>query len=263
MIFDSFVKKMAGTKVKNILVSQPQPESGKSPYFDLAEKYKLKIDFRPFIQVEEVPGKIIRTTKKYPNNYDAIIFNSKTAIANFFRVCEELKIEMPNETKYFCISESIGVYLQKFIQLRKRKVFFGNGKLDDLIPLIQKHIEKNKEAKFLMPCSNINQGLFAAKLAEKEIQIDEAILYKTVASDLSDLTHIKYDIIVFYSPMGIKSLYENFPSFEQEDRAIAAFGNKTQTATKAAGLKPNIIAPAPGLPSMTMAIEAYIKKTMS
>lgn len=239
----------------NILVSQPAPASGKSPFYDLRDKYSLRVDFRKFIQVDPISGKEFRKNRVDLKAHNAVILNSKTAIDHYFRVCQELNIDVSPDTKYFCVSESVGVYLQKYIQLRKRKVHYGKGNSLSLVPLVEKY----KTEKFIMPCSDVNKGMLKDMLAQKNIPVTEAVLYKTVASDLSDLTSIKYDIIVFYSPIGIKSLFDNFPDFIQEDRQIAVFGRQTEQACKQAGLVPNIKAPAPGLPSMTMAIEAYIK----
>lgn len=249
-------KKTPLLKVKSILVSQPQPEGDKSPYFDLAKKYNLKIDFRPFIQVEGVPAREFRKDKINIAEYTAILFNSRNAIDHFFRMCEEMRVEMPIDTKYFCISENIGVYVQKYIQMRKRKIFFGNGKMDDLLPYMMKH----KTEKFLMPCSDVMSGGFVEEAQKIKINIQQAVMYRTVSSDLSDLADIKYDILAFFSPSGIKSLFENFPDFEQGNTRLAGFGKQTHAAISEKDLRLDIPAPTPESPSMTMAIEAYIKK---
>ncbi len=244
-------------KVRSILVSQPNPDNPKNPYAELVQKYGLKIDFRPFIKVEPVSAKDFRKeTKINVPDFTSVIFNSKNAIDNYFRICEEIKFQPPAETKFFCISESVGVYVQRYNQLRKRKSFFGKGKLDDLMPFIQKH----KTEKFLLPSSDISQGEFKDLLKSNDINVFEAVMYKTVSSDLSDLEDVKYDIICFFSPAGIKSLFENFPDFVQGNTRIAAFGSTTQAAVQDRGLVVNIAAPAPGAPSMTMAIEQYVKK---
>ncbi len=243
--------------VKSILISQPQPESGKSPFTSLAEKYNIKLDFRPFIQVEGVNNKEFRKQRIPVLDFTAIIFTSKNAIIHFFRICEEMRITMPADMKYFCKSEAIALYLQKFIQYRKRKVFFANGKTDDFEQLLLKH--KNN-LKFLLPCSDVAKGLLSSFMDDNGFDFESAVFYRTVASDLSDLENIFYDMIVFFSPSGLKSLYENFPNFQQNNTRIAAFGNSTADAVKEAGLRIDIKAPAPGVPSMAMAIEQYIKK---
>lgn len=243
-------------KVKSILVSQPKPEGDKSPYFDLAKKHNIKIDFRSFIKVEGVPAREFRKDKINIADYTAILFNSRNAIDHFFRMCEEVRLEMPAETKYFCISENIGVYVQKYIQMRKRKIFFGDGKMEDLIPSMLKH----KNEKFLMPCSDVMQGGFISEASKNNIEVQQAVMYRTVSSDLSDLADIKYDMLVFYTPSGIKSLFENFPDFVQDKTRIAGFGSQTHAAILAHNLRLDVPAPTTTAPSMTMAIEEYIKK---
>jgi len=244
-------------KVKSILVSQPEPENGKSSFYTLAEKYKLKVDFRPFIHVEPISYKDFRKEKKDPLEHSAIIFTSKNAISHFFRICKESKKTMPAETKYFCKSEAIALFLQKFIQYRKRKVFFGKGSLPALKELLKKH--KGSE-KFMYPCSDVNTRSFPEWLREGGYDFNEAVIYKTVSSDLSDLEEIFYDVIVFFSPLGLKSLFENFPDFKQNATRIAGFGPATAAAIEEKGLQLNIAAPVPETPSMTMAIEKYIKE---
>lgn len=243
-------------KVKSILVSQPKPETDKSPYYDIAKKYNIKIDFRPFIKVDGIPARDFRRDKIHIPEFTAILFNSRNAIDHFFRMCEEMRIEMPAETKYFCISENIGVYVQKYIQMRKRKIFFGDGKMEDVIPYMLKH----KTEKFLMPCSDVMKGGFIAEASKHGIEIQQAIMFKTVSSDLSDLADIKYDMLCFFSPSGIKSLFENFPDFVQENTRIAGFGSQTHAAILENSLRLDVPAPTPTAPSMTMAIEEYIKK---
>lgn len=243
-------------KVKTILVSQPRPESEKSPYFELAKKYNIKIDFRPFIKVEGVSARDFRKDKIVISDYTAILFNSRNAIDNFFRMCEEMRIEMPIDTRYFCISENIGVYVQKYIQMRKRKVFFGDGKMEDLLPYMLKY----KNEKFLLPCSDVMSGGFIAEAHKINIDIKQAVMFRTVSCDLSDLADIKYDMLAFFSPSGIKSLFENFPEFEQGNTRIAGFGAQTHAAMTERNLRIDVPAPTPEAPSMTMAIEAYIKK---
>ncbi|NOZ46213.1 MAG: uroporphyrinogen-III synthase [Chlorobi bacterium] len=243
-------------KIKKILVSQPKPATEKSPYFDLAEKYNLKIDFRPFIQVEGENVKEFRKSKININEFTAVIFTSRTAIDHYFRICQELRITPPDALKYFCISESTAFYLQKYIVYRKRKIFYGKGKFDELLDLISKHAEE----KYLLPLSNIHKQEIPKKLEKNKIDFTKAILYKTVVSDLSDLSNVNYDILVFFSPSGITSLLENFPNFTQNSTKIAAFGPTTAKAVKTAGLRLDIQAPMPQAPSMSMALDQYIKK---
>lgn len=243
-------------KVKTILVSQPAPETEKSPYFDLSENCKVKVDFRPFIHVEGVDSKEFRQQRIHLPDYGAVIFTSRNAVDHFFRISEETRYNVPDSLKYFCLSESTAYYLQKYVVYRKRKIFHGRQKIDDLIPLIKKH----KNEKFLLPCSDILKQDIPDTLSNNGIEFKEAMLYRTVCSDLSDLENVNYDVLVFFSPAGITSLYENFPKFKQNDTRIAVFGATTAKAAEQAGLKINIAAPKPEAPSMTMALEQYIKK---
>lgn len=246
---------MKDNKVKTILVSQPKPESDKSPYFSLAKKCKVKIDFRPFIHVEGLTVKEFRQQRISILSHDSVIFTSKNSMDHFFRMCEATRITVPNEMKYYCVSEAIAYYLQKYITYRKRKVFIGKQKVEDLLPLFK----KSKESRFLLPCSDILKDSIPHFLEKNGIEFTKAIMYKTVCSDLSDLENVFYDILVFYSPSGIKSLYQNYPNFKQNDTRIAAFGPTTSKAVNDAGLSLNIKAPSPEFPSMTMALEQYIK----
>ncbi len=242
--------------VKSILISQPKPE-GKSPYLDLAERYRIKVDFRPFIQVEPIEGKDFRKSKVNIAEFSAVVFNSRHAIDHFFRVCEELRIKLSPETKFFCDSEAVALYLQKYTQYRKRKVFFGKGQLKSLLDLLLKHKEKES---FLFPCSDIRAPEIPEFLAAKGFKYAEAVIYRTVAADLSDLEDIFYDMIVFFSPAGVRSLFINFPNFKQNNTRIAAFGNTTRSAVLEAGLRLDVEAPVlPDLPSMTSAIERYLR----
>jgi uroporphyrinogen-III synthase len=244
------------TRIKKILVSQPKPESDKSPYFELAEKNNVKIDFRPFIQVEGVSVKEFRKSRVDLLTHTAVIFTSKHAIDNFFRVAEEMRLTVPDTMKYFCISEATAYYLQKYIVYRKRKIFFSaTGKFPDLMESILKH----KNESFLVPLSNTHKEEIPKMLKQEGIKFTKAILYKTISSDLSDLAEVNYDILVFYSPSGIKSLFQNFPDFKQNDTKIASWGTKTAKAVQDAGLRLDIKAPMPDTPSMTMAIEKFIK----
>lgn len=243
-------------KVKSILVTQPKPETDKSPYFDLAKKYTVKVDFREFIHVEGVPAKDFRKERVNILEHGAVIMTSRNAVDHYFRMCSELRLTVPDTMKYFCISESTAYYLQKYVQYRKRKIFHGKQTFLDLIDVIKKH----KEEKFLYPCTDIHKEDIPDILDKHHIQYTKAVLYKTVCSDLSDLDNVTYDVIVFFSPSGITSLFKNFPKFKQNKTRLAAFGPTTAKAMVDAGLKVNIQAPKPGTPSMTMALEEYIKE---
>ncbi|WP_271711465.1 uroporphyrinogen-III synthase [Marinigracilibium pacificum] len=243
-------------EVKTILVSQPEPASTNNPYRALAEKYNLTIDFRPFIQVDPVPFKEFRKQKIEILDHTAIILTSRNAVDNFFRICEELKLEVPSDMKYFCISEQTANYLQKYIVIRKRKIFTGLRTAEDLIEILKKH----KKERFLFPCSDIRKEDIPTFLDENGYNWTEATMYKTVASDLSDLDDVTYDIIAFFSPSGINSLFVNFPEFKQNETRIAAFGPTTAKAVRDHDLILDIEAPLPNAPSMTGAIEYYIKK---
>jgi len=243
-------------RIKKILVSQPKPENGKSPYFELAEKNNLQIDFRPFIQVEGLSAKEFRQNRIDILKHTAVIFNSKTAIDHFFRICEEMRITVPDSMKYFCISESTAYYLQKYIVYRKRKIFYGNGKIEDLMELVNKH----NDGYFLVPLSDSHNEDLPNTLDKNNIRYNKAILYKTICCDLSDLSKLDYDILVFFSPSGIKSLFKNFPDFTQNDTKIASFGESTAKAVKDAGLRLDIEAPKPEAPSMTMALDLFIRE---
>lgn len=241
--------------IKSILVSQPKPESSKSPYFDLAEKYKVKVDFRPFIHVEGVSSQEFRQSRIKLEEHSAVILTSRNAADHFFRMAEEMRFQVPDSMKYFCISEAVAYYLQKYVVYRKRKIFFGKQKFVDLMDTIKKH----KDEKFLLPCSDIHKQSIPDMLADNNINFSKAVMYRTVASDLSDLADVNYDMLVFFSPSGIESLLKNFPEFKQNNTKIAAFGATTAKAVEKAGLKLNVHAPQPKAPSMTMAIEQFIK----
>lgn len=241
-------------KIKKILVSQPKPQNEKSPYFELAKKHNLKIDFRSFIHIEGIAAKEFRQSRIDISSYSAVIFTSKTAIDHFFRICEEMRVSIPDSLKYFCVSESIAYYLQKYIIYRKRKVFVGTNNFKGLMELILKH----KEEKFLVPLSDMHKPEIPEQLDKNKINYSIAILYRTICSDLSDLSDVNYDILVFFSPSGIKSLLKNFPDFKQNNTKIAAFGPTTTQAVKKAGLHLDIEAPTSKAPSMTMALEQYI-----
>ena len=241
--------------VKTILISQPKP--ARSPYFELEKKYELTIDWVPFIHVEEVSVKEFRKQRIKPEDYSAIVFTSKNSIDHFFRICEELRVKMSQDTKYFCLSEAIANYLQKFIVYRKRKVFTGRKTIADLKPSLLKHKEKEK---FLLPCSNLGSKVVSDFLTDLELDWQDSLMYRTVSSDLSDLSNVTYDVLVFFSPLGIHSLYENFPDFTQNETRLAVYGKSTSKAVEEHGLVVNIKAPIPEAPSMTMALERYIQK---
>jgi uroporphyrinogen-III synthase len=247
------------SKVKTILVSQPKPESDRSPYFDLAEKYGLKIDFRPFIHVEGLPAQEFRTSRVTILDHTAVIFTSRNAVDHFFRMAEEMRVTVPDTMKYFCISESTAYYLQKYVVYRKRKIFHGKQTFSQLIDVMKKHSAEN----FLLPCADILKAEIPKLLDENNYKYTKSVFYRTVCSDLSDLADVDYDMLVFFSPSGIKSLVQNFPDFKQNNTKIAAFGSSTSDSVEKHGLKLDIKAPAPDFPSMTMAIEDYIKNAKS
>ena len=243
-------------KVKTILVSQPEPKIENSPYFDLSEKQKVKIDFRPFIHVEGVSTKEIRQQKVDLTKYTAIILTSRNAVDHFFRVAEEMRFKVPDTMKYFCQSEAVAFYLQKYVVYRKRKIYVGKRTFAELSPLIKKY----KDEKFLLPTTDKLKPEVPTILDGLGVDWKEAIFYRTVISDLSDLANVYYDILVFFSPSGIESLFHNFPDFKQNDTRIAVFGNTTIKAVEEKGLRVDISAPTPETPSMTMALEKYIKE---
>jgi uroporphyrinogen-III synthase len=244
--------------IKTILVSQPKPEGEKSPYFDLATKYKLKIDFRPFIMVESVDAKDFRSQRVNLSEQTAIILTSKVAVDHFFRIAKETRFEVPDTMKYFCISEAIALYLQKYVSYRKRKIFYGKQTILELTDIMKKH----KGEKYLLPCTDILRDNIPATLEEQGIPFSKVILYRTVASDLSDLEDVYYDILVFFSPGGIKSLFVNFPDFKQNNTAIAAFGPTTASAVINHDLRLDVHAPHPKAPSMVAALELFIKEQL-
>ncbi len=244
-------------KIKRILVSQPAPaDIAKSPYKDIVEKYNIKIDFKKFIKIEGVSSLEFRQINKINIlEHTAIIFTSRNAVDHFFRICKELRTEMPDTMKYFCVTEAVALYLQKYIQYRKRKVFHSKLTMfEDLMDLILKH----REEKFLVPCSDVNTQEINKVLEKHEIDYTKAIFYKTVSENMKSVDVTKYDMLVFFSPLGIKSLFENFPDFKQNDIAIGAFGAATHAAVTQYGLDLNVPAPTKSAPSMTMAIEEYI-----
>jgi len=241
-------------KIKTILVSQPEPKMENSPYSRLIDKEKVKVDFRPFIHVEGVDAKGVRQQKIDLNNYTAIILTSRNAVDHFFRIAEEMRFKVPDAMKYFCQSEAVAYYLQKYVVYRKRKIYVGKMNFNDLVPLFKKY----KEEKFLLPSSDVLNHEVPEKLDQLGVNWTRGVFYKTVISDLSDLRDVSYDVLVFFSPSGIESLLKNFPDFEQNDTRIAVFGNSTVDAATGAGLRIDIKAPTPDTPSMTMALQKYI-----
>jgi len=241
-------------RVKSILVSQPRPEGDKSPYFDLADKHNLKIDFRPFIQVEGVDVKTFRAQRVNILEHSAIILTSKNAADHFFRICEEARVTVPESMKYFCVTEAIAFYLQNYVVYRKRKIFSGKTDFASLVDVMRKH----RNEYYYLPCSDQMKPEMAALLEKYSIRHTRSEIYRTVSSDLSDLADVNYDVLAFYSPWGIRSLFENFPDFKQNNTRIAAFGAATIKAVEERGLTVNIPAPVPEAPSMTMALDRYI-----
>jgi uroporphyrinogen-III synthase len=244
-------------KIKKILVSQPKPTTEKSPYFDISEKYNVRIDFRPFIKVEPILAKEFRTQRINILEHTAIIFNARHGIDHFFRLCEEMRITIPETMKYFCVSESVALYLQRYIHYRKRKVFYGaTGKLVELVTIMNKHPEE----KYLFITSDVQNEETMSTLEKSKIIYNKGIMYKTVSNDFGPDEEFNYDMLLFFSPMGINSLLKNFPGFVQGDIQIGCFGATTVQAVHDAGLRLDIEAPLPGVPSMTMALDNFLKE---
>jgi len=243
-------------KIKNILISQPKPESDKNPYSDVAKKHNVKIDYRHFIKVENVNAREFRQQRINILDHRAIILNSKNAVDSFFRLCGELRVNIPDDMKYFCVTEAIALYLQKYIVYRKRKIFYGLARFEDLMDVIKKH----KDEKFLFPCSDKHQESVTKVLDAYKIRYSKAIIYRTVYNDLSDLTDVWYDMVAFFTPMGIESLFHNFPNFVQGEKVIAAFGDNTKRAAEEKGIRVECYAPTPEAPSMAMAIDLFLQR---
>lgn len=244
-------------KVKKILISQPKPATEKSPYYEISEKYNLVLDFKPFIKVEGLDAKEFRTQKINIQDYSAIVFTAKVAIDHFFALCEDLRITMSEDTKYFCISESVALYLQKYIVYRKRKIFFSaTGKMDGLVTSLSKHLKDS----YLVPVSDVHNDDITAVLDLKKINYTKAVMYRTVSNDISPEEIKKYDMLIFFTPAGVTSLFKNYPEFEQGEIAIGSFGASTAKAVKEAGLRLDCEAPLPGITSMTAALENFIKE---
>ena len=243
--------------IKKILVSQPQPTSEKSPYFEIASKYGVEVVFRPFIKVESLSAKEFRQQKVSILDYTAIVFTSRNAIDHFFSLCKDLRVNIPEDMKYFCITETIALYIQKYVQYRKRKVFFGQtGKIDDLLPAMVKH----KTEKYLVPLSDVHNNEIANLMDSKKLVHKEVIMYRTVSNDFQEGEDFDYDMLIFFSPSGIHALMKNFPKFEQKDIAIGTFGPATAQAAKDAGLRLDLEAPSPQYPSITAALDDFIRK---
>ena len=243
-------------KVKSILVSQPEPELKNSPYNQLIKKWKVKVDFRPFIHVEGKTSREIRQQKIDLSKFSAIILTSRNSVDHFFRIAEEMRYPIPNALKYFCLSEAVAFYLQKHVVYRKRKIYVGGRTFNELAEIISKYNEEN----YLIPASNVLSVKIEDKLNDLEVRWKKGVFYNTVVSDLSDLKNVYYDILVFFSPSGIESLFKNFPDFKQNKTRIAVFGKNTVKAAQDSGLKIDIEAPLPKIPSMSRALDLYIEK---
>ena len=243
-------------KVKSILVSQPEPELKNSPYNQLIKKWKVKVDFRPFIHVEGKTSREIRQQKIDLSKFSAIILTSRNSVDHFFRIAEEMRYPIPNALKYFCLSEAVAFYLQKYVVYRKRKIYVGGRTFNELAEIILKYNEEN----YLIPASNVLSVKIEEKLNNLEVRWTKGVFYNTVVSDLSDLKNVYYDILVFFSPSGIESLFKNFPDFKQNKTRIAVFGKNTVKAAQDSGLKIDIEAPLPKIPSMSRALDLYIEK---
>lgn len=243
--------------IKKILVSQPKPSSEKSPYYDIAERLDVEFVFRPFIKVESLSAREFRAQKISLSDYTAVVFNSRHAIDHFFQLAKDLRFAVPEDFKYFCITEQIALYIQKYVQYRKRKVFYGNtGKFADLLPMMCKH----KTERYFVPLSDVHTDEIQHLLDEKKLTHKEGVMYRTVPNDFQGDEAFDFDMLVFFSPSGVHSLLHNFPNFEQGKVAIATFGPTTAQAVRDAGLRLDLEAPTPQYPSITSALNDYIKK---
>lgn len=241
--------------IKKILVSQPKPTSEKSPYYAIANKHEVEIIFRPFIKVESLTPRDFRAQRVNILDHTAIVFTSRHAIDNFFKLCQEMRVDIPEDMKYFCITETISLYIQRYVQYRKRKVFYGEtGKINDLLPLMLKH----KDETFFIPQSDVHSTEFTQLLDAKNIRYTNAVMYRTVSNDFADNEPFDYDMLVFFSPSGIHSLLKNFPNYNQGDTKIATFGPATAKTVTEAGLRLDLQAPTPEYPSITAALDAYL-----
>ncbi|RYD58230.1 MAG: uroporphyrinogen-III synthase [Sphingobacteriales bacterium] len=243
-------------KVNTVLITQPKPDTDKSPYYELAKKYDLSLQFHPFIRVEGLSGKDFRKQRIDITEHTAIIFTSRNAIDHFFRICEELKVKVSQEMKYFCVTEAVALYLQKFILYRKRKVFFSpDGSTDGLLEVIAKH--KHNE-RFILPTADNGKIDIAQFLAKSNIEFSEATLYRTVSNDISPIMQEAFDLIVFFSPFSVQTLFDHNPKFKQNGTLIGAFGPTTSKAVEDSGLRLDVKAPMPNAPSMVSALERYL-----
>lgn len=243
--------------IKKILVSQPKPSSDKSPYFDIAKKYNVEMVFRPFIKVESLSPREFRAQKIDILNHTAIVFTSRHAIDHFFNLCKEMRVVIPEDMKYFCITETVALYIQKYVQYRKRKVFFGStGKINDLLPTMVKH----KNERYFVPMSDVHTTEIKDLMESKKLQFTQGVMYRTVSNDFTKDEPFDYDMLIFFSPSGISALLKNFPDFKQSNMAIATFGVHTAQAAKDAGLSVQLEAPTPKYASITAALADYIKE---
>lgn len=243
-------------EIKKILVSQLKPSSDKSPYYDIASKYGVEIVFRPFIKVESVSAKEFRQQKVSILDHTAVVFTSRHAIDHFFHLCGELRVTIPETMKYFCVTESVALYIQKYVQYRKRKVFFGaTGKIEDLLPSMIKH----KGEKYLVPMSDVHTDETKTLLDKAKLQHTETVMYRTVSNDFTPEEKFDYDMLIFFTPAGVAALKKNFPDFQQGDIAIGCFGPATAKAARDAGLRLDVEAPTAEAPSMTGALELFLK----
>lgn len=243
--------------IKKILVSQPKPSSERSPYYDIAERLNVEIVFRPFIKVQGITPKEFRAQKISILDHTAVVFTSRHAIDHFFTLCKEMRVVIPEDMKYFCITETVALYIQKYVQYRKRKIFFGEtGKIDDLVPLMAKH----KTEKYFIPTSDVHTSQFGEMLDAKKLVHSEGIMYRTVSNDFQEGEPFDYDLLIFFSPSGIQALLKNFPDFKQDKISIGTFGPATAKAVQDAGLRLDFGAPSPEYPSITSALAAYVKK---
>lgn len=244
-------------KVKKILVSQPKPANERSPYYEIAEKHNVEIVFRPFIKVEQLPLKEFKQQKIQILDFSAIVFTARTAVDNFFALCEEMKITVPDSMKYFCNSEVIALYLQKYIVYRKRRIFFSKtGRIDGLADTFTKH---NKE-KFLLPVSEQHNDDVDALLQTKKLDYTKSVMYRTVNNNFEEGEKLDYDMLIFFSPLGVSSLLENFPDFKQEDIKVGCFGKSTIKTLNDLDITIDCKAPVPGVPSMTAALDQYLEE---
>ncbi len=243
--------------IRKVLISQPKPTSDKSPYFDIERRCNVEIVFRPFIKVEGITPKAFRQQRISILDHTAIVFSSRHAIDHFFNLCKEMRVTIPEDMKYFCITETVALYIQKYVQYRKRKIFFGEtGKVDDLVPLMAKH----KNEKYFIPTSDVHTSQFGEMLDAKKLFHSEGIMYRTVSNDFTEGEPFDYDLLIFFSPSGIQALLKNFPGFKQGDISIGTFGPATAKAVRDAGLRLDLEAPSPEYPSITAAIAAYVTK---